>query len=278
MAHVSGYTDLTIRARSALLDALIALRNHRDSLVLVGAQAVYVHTGAYDVAIATETTDSNIAVLPEDLAQEPLLEDAMAAAHFHPDAVNNRQGLWISADGIEVELLVPDGLQEGSSRGARIPPHDKRAARRVPGLEAAAVDHALTTVCALGENDERQVEVKVAGPAALVVSKLHKITDRLRDREAGRKDRLSNKDAHDVFRLLNATSTEDLAATFRRLLQSEICGQQTAFALEALAELASTPEAPLCAMAGQAEALVGDPADIATRTWALSQDLVDALK
>ena len=39
--------DLLVRARSTLLDALIALREHRDSIVVIGAQAVYLHTGRH---------------------------------------------------------------------------------------------------------------------------------------------------------------------------------------------------------------------------------------
>jgi hypothetical protein len=35
-----------IEARRTLLDALDALESHRDSLVLIGAQAVYLHTGS----------------------------------------------------------------------------------------------------------------------------------------------------------------------------------------------------------------------------------------
>jgi hypothetical protein len=35
----------------------------------------------------------------------------MRGAGFHQD-LTDRQGLWLTADGIEVELLVPDGLQE----------------------------------------------------------------------------------------------------------------------------------------------------------------------
>jgi hypothetical protein len=39
-----------IEARRTLLDALDALESHRDSLVLIGAQAVYLHTGPTDAA------------------------------------------------------------------------------------------------------------------------------------------------------------------------------------------------------------------------------------
>jgi len=44
-----------VAARRVLLDALEALRAHLDALVLVGAQAIYLHTGAIDLALAEAT-------------------------------------------------------------------------------------------------------------------------------------------------------------------------------------------------------------------------------
>lgn len=41
-----GVVDpLYVLARRVLLDALEALRPHKNALILVGAQAVYLHTG-----------------------------------------------------------------------------------------------------------------------------------------------------------------------------------------------------------------------------------------
>ncbi len=47
---------LYVRPRSALLDVLEALEPHLDAVVLVGAQAVYVHTGKADVGGAARPT------------------------------------------------------------------------------------------------------------------------------------------------------------------------------------------------------------------------------
>ena len=55
-------TELYVRSRRALLDAL---EQHLDALVLVGAQAIYMHTGEVDEAIATETKDSDLVVDPQ---------------------------------------------------------------------------------------------------------------------------------------------------------------------------------------------------------------------
>ncbi len=47
---------LYVAARSVLLDALEALGHQRDAIVLVGAQAIYLHTGAIEFEVAEYTT------------------------------------------------------------------------------------------------------------------------------------------------------------------------------------------------------------------------------
>jgi len=47
-----------------LLDVLEALGEHRQALVLVGAQAVYLHTGEAVFAVAPYTTDADLVVAP----------------------------------------------------------------------------------------------------------------------------------------------------------------------------------------------------------------------
>lgn len=44
-------SPLYIVARTVLLDALDALGEQRDAVVLVGAQAIYLHTGDADIAV-----------------------------------------------------------------------------------------------------------------------------------------------------------------------------------------------------------------------------------
>lgn len=57
-----------VAARRVLLDALVALERHLGSLVLVGAQAVYVHTGSADLNVPLMTTDADLAVNTRELA------------------------------------------------------------------------------------------------------------------------------------------------------------------------------------------------------------------
>ena len=61
---------------------------------------------------------------------------------------------------------------------------------------------------ALDEDDRREFEVRVAGPSALLVAKLHKLADRSGQGDA---KRLKDKDALDVLRLLRAIPVERLA-------------------------------------------------------------------
>jgi hypothetical protein len=270
-----GDAELLIAARSALLDALDALVAQREALVLIGAQAIYLHTGGAPVALAETTKDSDLAVDPRILADNPLLEEAMRGANFYRDLVNPQPGGWLSMDGVPVDLMVPEALAgDPSRRGARIPPHSKDATRRTVGLEAAVVDHSRMTIEALDPEDARSVEMRVAGPAALLVAKLHKISER-RDRP----DRLIDKDAHDVYRLLVATDTEELAATLRRLQVDDLAGEATGEAIIFLQDLfASGPGALGSVMAGRAEELVGDPAIVGAAVATLASDLLTDLR
>jgi hypothetical protein len=180
--------DQLVAARSALLDALTALRSHLDAIVLIGAQALYLHTGAVDVALAETTKDSDLALDPRALADSPRLEILMRGAGFELDRNSPQPGSWVSANGIPVDLMVPEALAgAGGRRGARIPPHSQRAARRAAGLEAAVVDHAPMRVGALTPGDQRRYTVNVAGPAALLVAQA------LQDRRACRHTRSTHR-------------------------------------------------------------------------------------
>lgn len=77
-------SPLYIVARTVLLDALDALDQQRDAVVLVGAQAIYLHTGDADIAVPAFTTDGDLVIEPARLKDEPKLAEAMARAHFQP--------------------------------------------------------------------------------------------------------------------------------------------------------------------------------------------------
>jgi hypothetical protein len=269
----TGGADLLVAARGALLDALEALREHINAVIVVGAQAIYLHTGAAPVALAEATKDSDLVLDTRGLAPEPLLEEAMRAAGFHLDLEAHQPGAWLNAKGIPVDLMVPEALAGGPGRrGARIPPHAKDAARRAVGLEAAVVDYAPVNIRALAPDDRRSYTANVAGPAALLVAKLHKFGER-----QATPGRLVDKDAHDVYRLLVAVPTEALASKLLQLRADDLAGPVTQQALTLLAELfAAGADAPGSAMAGRAEEGVGEPATVSAAAAALAEDLVSA--
>ncbi len=218
MTDGPAFDPLYIAARGVLLDALTLLAPHGDAVIVVGAQAVYLRTGEGDVGItiAPYTTDGDLALNPALLGGEPDLEALMSDAGFSAE----HPGMWqttvlVSGEDvtIPIDLIVPEGTSTGEGRrGARIPPHGKRAARRAVGLEAELVDHSPMTVVALDPADERHVTVEVAGVAALLVAKAHKIRDRL---DTGRTDRPSDKDAADVYRIMQTTRPAAVAETMR---------------------------------------------------------------
>lgn len=263
-----------VQARSALLDALDALQAHNDSVVVVGAQAVYLHTGQANVALAETTKDSDLALDPRTLGIDPLIEDAMERAGFLPEPDARQPGTWVSVSGIPVDLMVPDALDAGSGkRGATVPPHGPRAMRKAVGLEAAVVDNDVMGIPSLRQGDSRVVEARVAGASALIVAKVHKLADRRKTPK-----RLLDKDAHDLYRLLVACSTERLADSMQRLLKDDMAGPVTDQALTYFEELfAADPGALGCVMAGRAELGVGDPEVVSAATHALAQDLIREL-
>jgi len=267
--------DLLVRARTALLDALDALRDHRDSIVVIGAQAIYLHTGAAATPVAEATKDSDLAFDVRRLAAQPLIDAAMQAADFELDKNKNQPGAWVSADGTPVDLMVPETLAGGSgSRAAQHPPHDKRAFRRAAGLEASLVDYQPMQIRSLISYDGRVALANVAGPAALLVAKLHKIGER-----AGTApDRLVDKDAHDLYRLLVAIETPTLAEGLAMLREDDLAGPGTEQALIWLNDLfAAGPDATGSQIAARTEAPFGTAETVAAACVALAQDLLDAL-
>lgn len=275
MAWRVSYSPITIAARRVLLDALEALEQHREGLVLVGAQAIYLYTGDADVAIATTTKDSDIALIPARLTPEPTLDDAMTAAGFSHDRSVQQPGEWSSEEELDppVELLVPEGLHAGGGRrGARIPPHSKHAARVVAGLEAAAMSHRPMKIASLEpDRDAREITMLIASPAGLLVAKAYKIGERATTAA----NRLLDKDTHDLYRLLRAVPPGDVLVDLRLVLGDDLAGPVAERALTWLGEHADTHEALIPTMAGRAEQLVGDPEDVAQRTWALIQEILD---
>ena len=59
-----GADNLIVEARAALLDAVAALEAHKASVILIGAQAIYLRTENAIFALAEATKDSDLAIDP----------------------------------------------------------------------------------------------------------------------------------------------------------------------------------------------------------------------
>lgn len=276
---MSGLDELYVMARRVLLDALDALGPHRDAIVLVGAQAVYLRVGETELAVAPFTTDGDLAIDPAVLAEIPPLEQALMHAGFLPKTKDS-VGVWITkrptpqrADNeVAIDLLVPASVSPGKGRrAARLPGHDSRAARIVEGLDGAIIDADVMSLTALDATDPRALEVRVAGPAALLVAKVHKISDR------NGTDRQSDKDALDVLRLLRGTETDDLAARYQKLLSNEHSAEAAKAGRALLEQQFSAKTGVGVQMAIRSVGLLADPDEIAASCEALAGDLLAAL-
>jgi hypothetical protein len=170
--------------------------------------------------------------------------------------------------------MVPEAVGGPGSRAARLTGHAKHVARKARGLEAALVDKSATSIGALDALDVRSFSVAVAGPAALLVSKLHKIQERLAER--GQR-RLDAKDALDVLRLLRAVPTDELAGTFKKLLDTGLCSEVTREALASLKDLFSTARGVGSQMAVPAAGPLAAANEIAASCAALTMDLLGAV-
>lgn len=269
-----------IAARRVLLDALEALAPHGPAIIVAGAQAVYLNTGATDIGIAPYTTDGDLALDPTLLGAEPELATAMRAADFHPDL--KEPGIWLAntvVDGedftIPVDLIVPEGVAAGGGRrGARLGPHGNRAARRAIGLEAALIDHATMTVAALEPGDTRSFATEVAGPAALFVAKAHKIHDRL---ASTRPRRVEDKDASDVYRLMQTTQPIAIGQRLVELRRDAMAGPATDTAVIYLGELFGNRAGVGIAMASRALQLAVPEAQVATLSLSYMERLLATL-
>lgn len=241
--HVSD-DEITIVARRVLLDALEALSAHRGAITLVGAQAVHLRTRAGGGTMTSYTTDADLTVDPAVLADEPRLERAMTDAGF---VAGNNPGSWLRSSAlggrtehIVVDLMVADTFSgPGSRRSGIIPPHGREATRRTAGLEPASIDADVMAVESLEPDaDPRVAEVLVAGPAALLVAKAHKLGERARNASGAR---LVAKDAGDVFRIMNEVDVRDVARRTRRMLADPRSEAATRLGLAYLDELFGAP-------------------------------------
>jgi hypothetical protein len=280
VAAMSTHEELYVLARQVLLDALYGLGAHRHAVVLVGAQAVYLRVGDADLAVAPFTSDGDLAIDPSILEEIPPLEDALMAAGFLSKSKDS-VGVWVAKRStsqhqeiaIAIDLLVPASVSPGGGRrAAHLQGHDANAARIVSGMDGALVDADVMRLVSLQADDARAIDVRVAGPAALLVSKVHKINDRKGS------NRQADKDALDVLRLLRGTETAELASRYAKLLSSERSRHAAEQAVALFDSLFASRASAGVEMAIRSASPIVGADDIAAMLLALAGDLLGALK
>lgn len=241
-----------VAARTVPLDALQALNSHLPNIVLVGAQGVYLRAGAAELAQPPMTTDADLALDTSGLAGEPEITRALKDAGFAP---GRNPGSWLGRSGIAVDIMVvpaQSGTTKKDARAARISPHARDTARITPGLEPALADHDLQLITVLEPLDTREIELKVAGPAALLIAKSIKIEERIADARAGKSERLKEKDALDMFRLLQAIETNDLVRGIQKHFADPQAAEVSRRGLAAMRAHGITARSPMPRLATQA--------------------------
>lgn len=267
-----------VEARRALLDALTALQPHIGAFVLIGAQAVYVRTAGRLPGYQPFTTDADLALDPSRLATLPLLADAMLDAGFE---YSGEPGIWnrhMLRPGFTDDIIVPVDLivpahvaAKAGRRGSHLPVITAtRQRKRASGSRARSWIAARSRPPA--RERRRRVMVNVAGPAALLVAKVHKIGERLQTPH-----RLVDKDAGDVYRLFEATSLREMLDLVRMLLADERSATVTETAMGYVRQLFATPRSPGIQLAVQALGPAADPVTVTTTLTGYTQDLLSAM-
>jgi len=175
-----------------------------------------------------------------------------------------------------LDLFQPRILSNrgAKSRSANLGPHGRDVLRITDGLDSALIDNSVLAISSFEAEDPRSYEMKVAGPAALIIAKTAKIGDRiLRSNQ-----KLLSKDAHDVYRLLLATQTELLGQLFEKLLSNPISEIEARIGVDAFTQLfAKTQDAPGNRLAADAAKGIEDADLLMASSWALASDLVETL-
>lgn len=233
-----------IEARCVLLNALDALRPHQDAIVLIGAQAVYLRTIGRLPTYQPFTTDADLVLNPSKLLTIPSLAQSMRDAGF---VLTDEPGIWearfqrtgfVDEIVVPVDLIVPEKVASTAGRrSARLPgDHGANTARKCTGVEGALVDFGPIEITSLELSDQRSIIVNVAGEAALLVAKLHKLGDRID--QARRRE---PKDVGDIYRLFDAVAPDDMGVKLKVLLADERSATTTVVALNYAELLFGTP-------------------------------------
>ena len=211
--------------------------------------------------------------MPELLVDDqPSIVEAMEGVGFH---TTDQPGIYrkntATAQVGQVDLLVPRSVGGRRGRGADLGPHGTYAAMQVHGLEGALLSHMPIAIRSLEKDDPRKFDIRVAGPGALVVAKMHKIAER---HSGNRRDRLDNKDAFDAYRILRAVESDSLAGEFHAMLDGPTAREVVAEASVLFGEYFGNESAVGTLMVGEYVEGLEDPQFYIASSVALSVDLL----
>lgn len=210
------------RSRRLLITTILALGDHADAVTVVGAHAVHVWVQKKWGPIDMESTrDGDLAINPVLIAEDPKIMELLADIGLEP-ARPERPGIYglVNERGLSweqrttVDLLVPEAYAGSKGRSARIA-GQQSATTRAYGLELAIHDRTVTTITTVDGEPELSVDVHVAGPAALLIAKAHKVSERLTDVDR-RPDRLRPKDSGDIALLMMVIDGAVMAETMMK--------------------------------------------------------------
>ena len=207
------------RSRRLLITTIIALGPYAEALTIAGAHAVHVWVQKKWGPIDMESTrDGDLVIDPVFVAEDPKILDLMASIGLEPAREERPEIYGYSSErGLPweqrttVDLLVPEGYAGKKGRTARIAGQDK-ATTRAYGLELAVHDRVLTEISTIDAEPTISAKAYVAGPAALLIAKAHKVHERLAEVDR-RPDRLRPKDSGDIALLMMVTDGVEVAET-----------------------------------------------------------------
>lgn len=217
-----------VSSRQALIDVIIGLSEHGEALTVLGGHAVTEVTRNVPSLPPPDTTrDGDLGVIPQLLTSDPRIPERMLELGYE-QARPERPGVWSPIAQRErsihardsVDLIAPmslsrDGMTSRRAiRSARVGDHGTSVSATA-GTELSVVDRHRATLRAF--DSDASVETYIAGPAALLCAKAHKIHDRMKPSELERNSqRLRPKDFADVYRLLHVITGDDARSVFQR--------------------------------------------------------------
>lgn len=258
-------------ARKALLDTLEALNGHHDSLVLVGAQAIYLHTEKFASVVAPATDDADLGVISSRLQNDPEIELALKLRGF-TTPLEGQPGQWQTTDGVPVDLIT--SRSEGNrvqknARAADLSPHGKNIVRISDGLEACLVDFSDIEIGSMTISDPRKFRLHIASPAAILIAKCFKIYERL-----GESRPINDKDSFDIYRLLAAVPMLQIDSGLQKIRSVASAHDELVLGLTYFRELfTSSLEAPGILAVGATVRGIGNERTAMASVYSLAKEL-----